>query len=212
MNVLDIALAILPSFILAATLVELTPGPNMAYLAQVALDRGRLAGLAVVAGVASGLAIVGALAALGLGAVIESNEWVYQGLRWAGAAYLLWLAWDAWRSAGEGAPAHEPASLRTRVLFRRGLIANLLNPKAAVFYVAMLPQFLRPDLGALGGQLALLTGAYVLVATIIHALVVLLADAARRSLIDEARMLVVRRVLALSLVGVAIWFLAGTAR
>jgi threonine/homoserine/homoserine lactone efflux protein len=212
MTLLDIALAVLPSFILAATLIELTPGPNMAYLAQVALDRGRLAGLAVVAGVALGLAIVGAMAALGLGSVIEANEWVYQGLRWAGAGYLLWLAWDAWRSIDESERGLNSVSDGTRALFQRGLIANLLNPKAAVFYVAMLPQFLKPDLGSLGWQLALLTAAYVLVATIIHTLVVLLADGARRNLIDEARMLAVRRVLALSLVCVAIWFLAGTAR
>jgi len=212
MTAFEVAAAILPPFIIASILIELTPGPNMAYLAQVALDRGRLAGLAVVAGVALGLTIIGALAALGLGALIDSNEWVYQALRWAGAAYLLWLAWDAWQAASQEEAGMAPPSARIGTLFSRGLIANLLNPKAAVFYVAMLPQFLRPELGSLGWQLGVLTAAYVIAATLIHALVVLLADAARRSLIDEARMLVVRRFLALSLVAVAVWFLAGTAR
>lgn len=212
MTAFEVAAAILPPFIMASILVELTPGPNMAYLAQVALDRGRLAGLAVVAGVALGLTTIGALAALGLGALIDSNEWVYQALRWAGAAYLLWLAWDAWQAASQEEAGMTPSSARIGTLFGRGLIANLLNPKAAVFYVAMLPQFLRPELGSLGWQLGVLTAAYVIVATFIHGLVVLLADAARRSLIDEARMLVVRRFLALSLVAVAVWFLAGTAR
>lgn len=212
MTAFEVAAAILPPFIIASILIELTPGPNMAYLAQVALDRGRLAGLSVVAGVALGLTTIGALAALGLGALIDSNEWVYQALRWAGAAYLLWLAWDAWQAASQEEAGMAPSSARIGTLFGRGLIANLLNPKAAVFYVAMLPQFLKPELGSLGWQLGVLTAAYVIVATLIHGLVVLLADAARRSLIDEARMLVVRRFLALSLVAVAVWFLAGTAR
>ncbi len=207
---MDLAFAILPAFLIAATLVELTPGPNMAYLAHVALDRGRLAGLAAVAGVALGLSVIGALAALGVGAMIEATPWLYQTLRWAGAAYLFWLAWEAWAQADERS---EFADARDGwMLFRRGLMANLLNPKAAVFYVAMLPQFLKPELGGVGAQLAILTSSYVVVATIIHAAVVLLADGARRALLDEARMRRVRRVLALSLAAVAIWFLIGTAR
>src|SRR5262245_32737332 len=77
--------------------VELTPGPNMAYLAVLSADKGRRAGFAAVAGIAVGLLIVGVGAALGLAALVASSRWLYEILRWCGAFYLLWLAWDAWR-------------------------------------------------------------------------------------------------------------------
>lgn len=207
-----LALAILPSFILAATLVELTPGPNMAYLAHVALTKGRWAGLSAVAGVALGLGIIGMLAALGVGALIESIPLAYQIMRWLGAAYLLWLAWEAWQDSSGEAESDDPGSAGLAALFWRGLLTNLLNPKAAVFYVAMLPQFVRSDLGQTGLQLTLLTAAYVGVATAIHVIIVLMADQVRAALAMTGAMLRIRQGLALSLVAVAVWFLFSTAR
>jgi threonine/homoserine/homoserine lactone efflux protein len=206
-----VLLAILPPFLIAATLIELTPGPNMAYLAHVALERGRAAGLAVVAGVALGLLIIGVLASVGVGALVEASPLAWQGLRLAGTAYLFWLAWDAWRNADQEEDTGS-GSTSTILLFRRGLITNLLNPKAAVFYVAMLPQFTRPDLGGMPVQLAALTVAFVMVATTIHATVVILAASARVWLAKSGQVVLVRRILALALAGVAVWFLLGTAR
>jgi threonine/homoserine/homoserine lactone efflux protein len=183
----------------------------MAYLAHVALERGRAAGLAVVAGVALGLLIIGILASVGIGALVTASPVAWQALRLAGTAYLFWLAWDAWRSADEE-PEEGVSGVTRGVLFRRGLITNLLNPKAAVFYVAMLPQFTRPDLGHLSWQLATLTVAYVIIATAIHAGVVVLAASARVWLEESGQVVLVRRVLAVALAGVAVWFLVGTAR
>ncbi|MGL4441447.1 MAG: LysE family translocator [Bosea sp. (in: a-proteobacteria)] len=207
-----LALAILPSFVLAATLVELTPGPNMAYLAHVALTQGRNSGLAAVAGVALGLSIIGILAALGVGALIDGSPLAYQALRWLGAAYLVWLAWDAWKQSGVDETIDEHSLSGLAALFRRGLITNLLNPKAAVFYVAMLPQFVRPELGEATAQLAMLTATYVFVATVIHLGIVLMADQVRAALARTGTMRLIRQGLALSLVAVAIWFLVSTAR
>jgi threonine/homoserine/homoserine lactone efflux protein len=207
-----LALAILPGFILAATLVELTPGPNMAYLANVALTHGRIAGLATVAGVALGLSIIGVLAALGVGALIDSSTIVYEVMRWLGAAYMIWLAWVAWKQADDDAALDRRSFPGLAALFRRGLVTNVLNPKAAVFYVAMLPQFVRPELGQTTAQLSLLTAAYVAVATVIHAAIVLMADKVRTALAKTGTMRHIRQGLALSLVAVAIWFLVSTAR
>jgi threonine/homoserine/homoserine lactone efflux protein len=207
-----LAFTILPSFIVAATLVELTPGPNMAYLAHVALTQSRLAGLSAVAGVALSLSMIGILAALGVGAMIDSTPLAYEALRWLGAGYLIWLAWDAWKQAGDDAAIDERSLSRLSALFRRGLITNLLNPKAAVFYVAMLPQFVRPELGQATAQLALLTAAYVAVATAIHAGIVLMADQVRATLSSTGALQRIRQGLALSLVAVAIWFLLSTAK
>jgi threonine/homoserine/homoserine lactone efflux protein len=193
----------LAAFTLTSTVIELTPGPNMAYLAVVAASEGRLRGYAAVAGVALGLALVGIAAALGLTAAIAASPLLFQGLRWGGVLYLLWLAWEAWRLADDLGPEEiEPGLGR---YFRRGLITNVLNPKAAVFYVAVLPTFLDPVAPGLEGTLTL-SMIYVAVATAIHGLIVTLAGAARSVLEDPGRSRVLRRVLAAALAAIALWF------
>jgi threonine/homoserine/homoserine lactone efflux protein len=199
--------ATLTGFALTSLIVELTPGPNMAYLAMIAATEGRRPGLAAVAGVALGLAVIGLLAALGLGTIIAAEPVLYQALRWGGVGYLLWLAWDGWRGAAEPV-RHAAAGSSLGRFFRRGLVTNLLNPKAAAFYVAVLPSFM----GAEGGvaQAVLLSGVYVAVATVAHLGIVLLASLAQVVLDDPDRSRKVRRALSLALVGVALWFLLRT--
>lgn len=133
-------------FLAAVALMELTPGPNMGWLAIVSLSQGRTAGLAAVAGITLGLTLWMVAAAFGLTEVVLVRPALYQAIRWAGVGFLLWLAWDAWRSTGDGADA-APVETRRRALFRRGLIGNLLNPKAALLYVVLLPGFIRPAQG-----------------------------------------------------------------
>ena len=193
------------AFALTSVLIELTPGPNMAYLAVIAATEGRRAGYAAVAGVALGLSVMGLTAALGLAVVIQNQPLVYQALRWGGVAYLLWLAWDGWRDAGE-ATEHAPLGSTLAMYFRRGLVTNLLNPKAAIFYVTVLPEFLSGP-GGVAGPL-ILSAIYVTVATVIHAVIVTAAGTAQTWLKHPARTLVVRRILAVALVGVAVWVLS----
>ena len=197
------------AFALASVLIELTPGPNMTWLAIVAASQGRARGFAAVAGVATGLAVIGAAAAAGLAAAIAASPALFETLRWGGAAFLLWLAWDAWREAGEVERVGPAKGLA--VYFRRGFVVNALNPKAAAFYVAVLPGFIDPA-GSVTGQAVLLTAIYVAVATAIHAGIVLGAGSLARLADTPGRMKTIRRVLALALAGVAIWFLIGTAR
>ncbi len=189
------------AFAVASLLIELTPGPNMVWLAIVAASDGRRMGFAAVAGVALGLAIIGLAAALGLAAVIAASPLAYGSLRWAGVAYLLWLAWDAWRAADDPPDAIDRMTPVTA--FRRGLVTNLLNPKAFVFYVTVLPGFLTVTSG-LQGTLGL-TAIYVGMATAVHAVIVAGAGTARDWLQAPGRAVVVRRGLALALVGVAVW-------
>lgn len=197
------------SFALASMLIELTPGPNMAWLAIVAVSEGRKPGFAAVAGVALGLAVVGGIAALGLGAIIAASPALYGALRWAGIAWLLWLALDGWRSAKE-APENAPVGWDLSRYFRRGLITNLLNPKAAVFYIAVLPGFTAAD-QPIVPQTLLLSAIFVIVATTIHAGIVALAGSLRGWLVDAQAVTVVRRVLSVALAGVAVWFWVSTA-
>jgi threonine/homoserine/homoserine lactone efflux protein len=155
-----------------------------------------------VAGVALGLAGLGLAAAFGLAALVAEVPAVYQGLRWAGVGYLLWLAWEAWRG-GAGAEAPPPAGLAAQ--FGRGLATNLLNPKAAVFYLTALPPFLppAPDLA----QVLSFTAVYVAVATTIHGGIVALAGGFTRFLGPPERERRARRGMALALVGVTLWLL-----
>ncbi|MEO8243640.1 MAG: LysE family translocator [bacterium] len=191
------------AFALTSVLIEMTPGPNMAYLALIAATEGRRAGLAAVAGVATGLASMGVAVAFGLGLLITGEPLAYQALRWAGIFYLLYLAWDGWSSAGTGSSEHAPLGSSLTRYFRRGLITNLLNPKAAIFYVTVLPEFLRPGDGL--SATVMLTVIYVAVATAVHLTLVLAAGTAQRWLADAGRLLWVSRGLAVALVLVAVW-------
>lgn len=191
-------------------MIELTPGPNMAYLAVLSASVGRRAGFAATLGVALGLLIVGLAAALGLTAIIANSRWLYEVLRWGGALYLLWLAWEGWRGEQETSPGKAGVMTHSK-FFVRGLVTNLLNPKAGVFYIAILPTFVDETL-PLVGQTISLSLVYVAVATLVHGTIVLLADTAKPWLEDEQRIMIVRRVLSLLLVGIAIWLLATTRR
>ncbi len=205
----DLPWTVVAGFALTSVLIELTPGPNMAYLALVGVTEGRPRGFAAVAGVALGLAIVGIAAALGLAAAINAVPVLYQSLRWAGVAYLLWLAWDGWRDARD-AVEHADLGSSAATFFRRGLVTNLLNPKAAVFYVAVLPGFVVPG-GNVVGQTLLLSAVYVTAATVIHVIIVAAAATLRPYLDDPRWSLIVRRGLAVALALVAVWFAVKTA-
>jgi threonine/homoserine/homoserine lactone efflux protein len=194
------------AFALAAFLIELTPGPNMTYLAIVSVSSGWRAGFATVAGVALGLAVIGLIAALGVAAIIQSSDTPYEILRWAGVFYLLWLAYEGWR--GEVAQDETPTDAG---YFLRGLVTNLLNPKAAVFYIAVLPEFVDKAL-PVTPQTLILSAVYVTIATLIHCAIVLMAGTLQPLLTDPALDRRVRRVLSLLLALVALWFAWSTAR
>ncbi len=203
---------LLPEFALTSLLIELTPGPNMAYLAALSLAEGRRTGLAAVAGVALGLAGIGLLAAFGLATALQNVPYAYEVLRYAGAGFLLYLAWEGWR----GAEDDKAAAMGDGAAFRRALLTNLLNPKAAMFYVAVMPLFLVPTTGVGAGSLTqqtlVLVAIYVAVATLVHAAIVLFAAGLRPYLVAGPHEQLVRRLLAASLALVALWFFWGTRR
>jgi threonine/homoserine/homoserine lactone efflux protein len=194
-------------FLAAAVLIELTPGPNMAWLALLGASRGRVAALAAVAGVAFGLSIAGAAAALGVSALIGTTPWLFQALRWAGSLYLLYLAWDSWRDSM--VPLESQFNEPLRRYFGQGLLSNMLNPKAYLVFAAVLPQFVNPTQTLLS-QLITLSAIYVGVATAIHAAIALLAGSFNRFFADQARARILGRVFAVLLAAVAIWFFYAT--
>ena len=198
-------------FILTVLVLELTPGPNMAYLATLTLDRGRRAGLLATAGVAAGLSVHAIVAAFGLGVLISQFPLLYDLLRWTGVAYLLCLAWETWQSnAKERAGLAAPVSAS---LFWRGFFSNVFNPKSILFFISVVPGFIQydPDGAGLRAEAARLGTIYIAIATAIHTSIVLLASQLRPLLIAGAHQKPVRRILAVTLVLVAAW-LAWTTR
>ena len=192
-------------FLVAVALIELTPGPNMGWLALVSLSRGRPAGFAAVAGVTVGLAAWMLAAAFGLTQALLIWPWLYQLIRWAGVVFLLWLAWEAWRGDGDPAGGDGTDHRTLKGLFLRGMMGNLLNPKAAVFYVALLPTFMRPDHGSPLTQALTLGGLHLAVAAAVHALIVLGAAGASGAVLARAQGPVLRGVMAGGIAVVALW-------
>ncbi len=141
-------------FAVASVLLVLTPGPNLLYLVSRTLCQGRGAGLVSLAGTTSGFAVHIIAASLGLSAVFIAVPVAYDAVRWAGAAYLVWLAWDAVRPGAQGG-LFQPRTLSPeppRRLLRNGMITSILNPKVALFYLALFPQFVDPSRGSVFTQ------------------------------------------------------------
>jgi threonine/homoserine/homoserine lactone efflux protein len=200
------------AFAVTALIVELTPGPNMTYLAALSLSKGARAGLAAVTGVALGLSLSGIAAALGLAAIIDSSRFLYEALRWGGVAYLLWLAWEGWAEEKQRGTSEEDSDALPRRALTRSLIVNMLNPKAAIFYVAVLPEFVQPERGSLLSQTAILSAIYVAIATAVHLTIVLLAGSLQSTIESPDKRRWIRKGLALALAGIAIWFAISTQR
>ncbi|OKK18590.1 threonine transporter RhtB [Streptomyces sp. CB00455] len=154
-------------------LLTLVPGPDMAIVTKRAVTRGRADGLRTVAGIAVGLLFWGALTVAGLAALLAASAEVYLVVKLAGAAYLCLLGARSLRAAG-AEPGHETAAAGAGGAWRTGLVANVLNPKIAVFYTGLLPTLAPPGMHPAAGM-ALLVLVHVLLTlvwlgTYVHAL------------------------------------------
>lgn len=194
------------SFLIAMVMIELTPGPNMGWLAALSAQHGRKTGLIAVVGITLGLGVQVVAAATGLAALAARSDLIFQVLRWSGVAFMLYLAWRAWVETAENAPV----SLDHNASFRRGLISNLLNPKALVFYMVVVGQFTAPEHGPIGMQILTLGGIHLLIAAIVHTLIVILGSTIG-DIFDEWRSKTsVRLAFSLTLAGIALWIAFST--
>jgi threonine/homoserine/homoserine lactone efflux protein len=148
------------AFVIVACVITLSPGPDMALVLRNGLRGGRSAALRTVAGIAVGLVGWAAATALGVAAVLAASATVFTALKIAGGAYLVYLGVQTLLAVRRGAepPAGEPR--RGGSPFRQGLVTNLLNPKLAVLFTTLLPQFISEDDPALAKSL-LLAGLFV---------------------------------------------------
>lgn len=164
------------TFVLIALVMVVTPGPNMAYLVSRSISQGRKAGLVSLVGIALGFVVYMLCASLGLTAIILAVPYAYDGLRFAGAAYLLFIAWQAIRPGGRSPfEVSELPADSTGRLFSMGLLTSLLNPKVAVFYVSVIPQFISPNAGDVFEQSLILGATQIAVSVSVNALIVIAA-------------------------------------
>ncbi|MGQ0664259.1 MAG: LysE family translocator [Pseudomonadota bacterium] len=169
--------ALFLAFLAAALALNLTPGPDMAFIASASLARGRKAGLLAAFGVAAGLLVHTFLVAVGLSSLLLHAPLAFEIVRYLGAAYLVWLARRLLAERDDGVQAAEPRLASAR-LFRDGALTNILNPKVALFFLAFLPQFVEPAKGALAWQMFVLGLAFNVSGTIVNCIVAASAGAA----------------------------------
>src|SRR5271163_1456695 len=164
-------------FSLACFALTATPGPDMLLIASRSIAQGRSAGFATLAGIQVGTYCHALAAAFGLSQLFLLVPVAYDAMRYVGAAYLLFLAWRAFSSDGLLAPVScESQQLSTLVVFRQGLLTNLLNPKMALFVLALFPQFVRTDVGSVALQVMTLATVLNAIGLVVNGFVIAVAS------------------------------------
>ena len=189
-------------FALVSFGLALTPGPNMIYLVSRSITQGAAAGIVSLGGVALGFVFYMLCAAFGITALLFAVPYAYDALRFAGCAYLLWMAWQAIRPNGRSPFEVKRLAVDSpRKLFAMGFVTNLLNPKIAMLYLALLPQFIDPAAGSLLTQSVILGAIQIAISVSCNAAIALSAGAialflARRPIWMQAQRYLMGTVLA----------------
>ena len=174
-------------FFTASIFLGIAPGPdNIFVLTQSAL-RGKSAGLAVMLGLCSGLIVHSTAVALGVAVIFQTSALAFSALKFIGAGYLLYLAWQAFRTSATTFQAERSPEANLWKLYRRGIIMNITNPKVSIFFLAFLPQFADPSRGPISLQLLLLGGVFIIATILVFGGIALLAGTLGRLLNRSAR-------------------------
>lgn len=163
------------SFFVVALLLALTPGPDNIFVVTHSVVRGREAGLAVVLGLCTGLLVHTAAVALGIAVIFQTSSWAFTALKTVGAAYLLYLAWQAFTASDLSLKynsVHPPSFAWS---YRRGIIMNVTNPKVSLFFLAFLPQFIEPGAVNVTIQVMVLAGLFILATILVFGCMALVA-------------------------------------
>ena len=181
-------------FALVSLGIVLTPGPNMIYLISRSLTQGPAAGIVSLGGVALGFVFYMLCAAFGITALLLAVPYAYDALRFSGAAYLLWLAWQAVKPNGRSPFQVKKLQIDSpRKLFAMGFVTNLLNPKIAMLYLALLPQFIDPAVRSVLTQSLVLGAIQTVISVSVNAGIALAAGSIARFLGTRPSWLLVQR-------------------
>jgi threonine/homoserine/homoserine lactone efflux protein len=193
-------------FALISLGLVLTPGPNMIYLISRSITQGPAAGIVSLGGVALGFVFYMLCAALGITALLFAVPYAYDALRFGGAAYLLWMAWQAVKPGGRSPFQVKKLAVDSpRKLFAMGFVTNLLNPKIAMLYLALLPQFIDPAAGSVLLQSVVLGSIQIVISVSVNAMIALAAGSIALFLAERpAWMLLQRYLMGTVLAGLAV--------
>jgi len=162
-------------FTTASILLALTPGPdNIFVLTQSAL-KGKRVGIVVTLGLCTGLVVHTSAVVLGIAAIFQASALAFNLLKFAGAAYLLYLAWGAFQAGASTLNKEASQEIGLPRFYLRGIIMNVTNPKVSIFFLAFLPQFTNPETGSLPLQLVVLGGIFILCTLLVFGAISLLA-------------------------------------
>ncbi len=159
------------SFIAVSMLLTLAPGPDILYVITQSISAGKKAGIATALGLCTGLIVHTTAAAFGVSQILLQSAIAFKILKYAGAIYLFYLAWQAFREKGSSLPGAPPIVRKISSLYKQGIYMNILNPKVALFFLAFLPQFVGTSAGNVTGQMVLLGVLFILQAIIIFTLI-----------------------------------------
>lgn len=174
-------------FVVASALLSLAPGPDNIFVLMQSVLHGRRAGIVVTLGLCTGLLGHTLAVTLGVSAIFQVSTWAFTVLKLMGAAYLLYLAWGAFRASAEILSTAEPPVLSHWSLYKRGILMSSTNPKLAIFFMAFLPQFADPDKGDISFQLMLLGGLFIIVGFVVMSVFALLSGWIKSWLHDSER-------------------------
>lgn len=193
------------TFTIASALLSLAPGPDNIFVLMQSALYGRKSGVFITLGLCTGLLVHTTAVALGVAAIFMVSLTAFTVLKLAGAAYLLYLAWSAFRTTAASLDDDSQVLPNIGALYRRGIIMNLTNPKIAIFFLAFLPQFTNPNEGNMTGQLLLLGLVFILVALVIFISIASMAGFIASWFRGSARaQLILNRLAGLIFVGLAL--------
>ena len=163
------------SFLGASILLTIMPGPDNLFVLAQSISNGKYAGISTAFGLCTGLIVHISAAAIGISALIYKSALAFTLVKYAGAAYLLYLAYQSFREKSTGVHLEDKTSLSYQSLYQKGMIMNLLNPKVSLFFLAFLPQFINDGAGSVSKQMLIYGLIFLIQALIIFALISLFA-------------------------------------
>jgi threonine/homoserine/homoserine lactone efflux protein len=197
------------SFLGVAILLTLMPGPDILFVIAQSISQDKKAGIATSLGLCSGLIVHITAATLGISAVIYQSALVFAVVKYAGAVYLLYLAWQSFKEKETGFTININKPLEYKSLYKKGILMNLLNPKVSLFFLALLPQFVNKSMGHIPLQMFILGIIFLVQALVIFVVVSVFSEKLRHFLLTNSfiakRMNIIKGAL-LTLIGIQMAF------
>ncbi|WP_369903238.1 LysE family translocator [Bacillus manliponensis] len=175
------------AFVFAAMLLTLMPGPDILFVLAQSMTQGKKAGIMTALGLCTGITVHTLAAALGISAIFYHSTTAFQIVKYAGAIYLLYLAWQAFKERKEGIGEQASVTLNYSALYKKGIFMNILNPKVSLFFLAFLPQFVTPSAGQVPMQMIILGILFMMQAIVIFTIVSFLAGAIANKLLKKPK-------------------------